>query len=1072
MSQYPLTIYEASAGSGKTYTLALRYIELLIINPENYKYILAVTFTNKATDEMKTRILAKLYGLANRLSDSDDFMTDIRRTNPNLSEELIRHRAAIALEEIITHYSLFRVMTIDSFFQMVMRGLARELGLTSNLKVEINSKEVAQKAVDSIVENLPHDKDGTKIMAWIMDFVTQQLDEGKDWNVLDKIKAFSDNVFKEHYQEKSADIEQAVMDNPHIYENYYIQMRRLIKEAETAMSHQAQQFEQIQQQLNVDDGYFSGKYVPSYFAKMKQDKAIWCDKKRFPGKSIQNIVSQPSKMLRTKDAETPEGKKVIAAVTDLLKTSEEVRTSCVATVNTALLSMGKLQELRLLKRIEQEIKHINEEANSFTLDSTKQLLSALISDSDSPFIYEKIGGIIKYIMIDEFQDTSLAQWKNFNVLVNECISHNKGSLIVGDIKQSIYRWRSGNWQTLAKLTTEKDHRIHAQSLEYNHRSEQNIIQFNNAFFQTAPSVIEQILAEKEITVQDEQIKDIQNVYKHAVQKVPHNKENRHNGAVSIRFLDEGDHTESMIQLVKSAVEELLEAGIARKDIAVITRSNDQIKDLALWFQQNPITVHGKQMFVRMVSDMAFRLDSSTAVLCMVNVMKLLLAPTDTLLHENVRNIWINDCAQKTDMPIDRDVIRRQLLQLPLSDMAHEIYRLMQLYRIEKQSAYVCTFFDKLRQYEIETSGSLKDFLEEWDAHLCQVSIHSAEIDGIRMITIHKSKGLEFDNIIIPYCDWQIESIKDLLWVEPEKSPFNNLPYIPIALQSGKLLNSYYRPQYLAEHVMNIIDNINLLYVAFTRARTNLYVFGKYNNNFMVQLIRNTLSKIAAQNNSPYQLRDDKDGKDLCFEFGRLYVAPKPSAEESANVFKPYEQQVEAHFVSNPSKAVFLQSNESSQFVTPEEDNDTRQQYEYIKTGNVIHKLFAQIQSVDDIDRAIGALQYDGTLYGEQMTKEQLKQLMTRLLQNREINTYFTKNYAVINERNILTTDVDGNMAEYRPDRVVSDGTHTVVIDFKTGDKHKNHHRQVQQYMLLLDKMGYKNVKGLLWYLKSNTVENV
>lgn len=1089
----PLTIYKASAGSGKTFTLAVEYIKLLIRDPQNFRYTLAVTFTNKATEEMKTRILGKLYGIANSLPDADDYMEQVSKAFPEKNERLIRSTAEEALQLLIHNYHYFRVETIDSFFQSVLRNLAHELGLAANMNVGLNNREVENEAVDNIIANIQHDND--PLLSWIMGFIKEKIQDNKSWNVIGPIKEFGLSIFQEFYMTHQDRMRQ-LMDDPEYFKIYKEGLKRKRSEALKTMSDFAKRYHEIfeDEELTNKCFYRSSQSASAYFKRLENGGFL-------DGKGPNSYVApalNDASALVGKAADDHQAYAIEQRIVPLLREAEAQRVECLVTVNSVDLTLRNINELQLLGRIEQEVNAINEATNNFLLSNTQQLLHNLIDGQDSPFIYEKIGGQVRYIMIDEFQDTSMVQWQNFKVLLDDCMAHDNGSLIVGDVKQSIYRWRNGDWRLLQQLSEKNTEVIGVKSLEVNYRSQRNIIEFNNAFFQTAASItsdqaIEELDAQGAEATTKAEAADIKNAYNDVVQKVPPKRENA--GLVDIRLLPTDDYDEQMILQVKEIVEQLMEQGTPPGKIAILARKNKIISRLAEWFQQNPIMVNGQEVMAPMVSDEAFRLDASLAVNTIVTAMYVLVNPTDMLamasLVKAYRKVCLgNEEATDTELFVGTDNLRTLLptdmvdhwdefLSMPIIDLAERLYQTFNLARIEGQSAYMCAFFDQLSKYLQRHVASISDFLTEWDNILCAKTIHSDEKNGIRLLTIHKSKGLEFDHVILPWCDWDLEKNDDTLWVEPQVEPYNDLPIAPISLSKVKLLSSIYKNDYQSEHIKNIVDNLNVLYVAFTRASRNLFILGrKEKPQYPSQLIADVLQKLGNELSSQSellqadnQLNDDSNTGVWHFRYGEFCPTSTKADTESANVFEQKDEGLKIDIRNYDSRAHFVQSYDSSNFLLTEEERELRNDRRtYIDTGNILHTLFASIYTLDDLDKAINQLEFDGVLYDKALTRAELRSTIANRLQSPEVRQWFDPHWKVFNECTILTYDDETQtLVEKRPDRVVYDGQQMVVIDFKTGAERPEHQRQVNEYMTLLRHMGYPHVSGYLWYILTNHV---
>ncbi len=1088
----PLTIYKASAGSGKTFTLAVEYIKLLIRDPQSYRYILAVTFTNKATEEMKSRILGKLYGIAHGLPDADDYLKQVSKAFPEKSERLIRSTAELALQLLIHNYHYFRVETIDSFFQSVLRNLARELGLAANLSVGLNNKEVEGQAVDNIIANIQHDED--PLLQWIMGFINEKIQDNKSWNVIAGIKDFGLSIFKEFYKTHQDRMRQ-LMDDPQFFATYKSGLQARRAEAMKAITSLADRYHALLDEEGLTDKCFfqGGKSASAYFKRL--ETGAFRDGKG-PNAYVSPALDDPSALVG-KAASAAQAQAIETRVVPLIAEAEKLRVSSLVTINSIDLTLANINELRLLGRIEQEVNAINEATGNFLLSNTQQLLHKLIDGQDSPFIYEKIGGQVRYIMIDEFQDTSRVQWQNFKVLLDDCIAHDNGSLIVGDVKQSIYRWRNGDWRLLQGLCDNKSEMTDVKPLLVNYRSQRNIINFNNTFFERAAKITTQHLvadlqqqgASAEVMAE---ARDVANAYADVRQEVPEKRPDA--GQVSVRLLPSDDYEEQMILMVKDIIEQLLAGGTPPGKIAVLVRKNKHIALLAEWFQQHPINVGGQEMMAPMVSDEAFRLDASLAVNTIVTAMHVLVNPTDTLAMANLvkayrkvclgndqltdSQIFIEDEELRTQLPTDMSEHWNELLSMPIIDLAERLYKDFELSRLDGQSAYMCAFFDQLAKYLQRHVAGVSEFLDEWDANLCGKSIHSDESNGIRLLTVHKSKGLEFDHVIMPWCDWEVEKNDDTLWVEPQVAPYDDLPIAPLNLSKKKLLGSVYKEDYQSEHIKNIVDNLNVLYVAFTRASRNLFVLGKKNSSqYPSQLLAKVLDQLCKdEENGERQALPGLKGKDVAdgpttYDYGTFCPSATGTKEATSNIFEQGEQGISIDIQNYETRAHFVQSYDSDNFVMSDEEREQgANRRTYIDAGNILHALFASIYSLDDLDSAINQLEFQGVLYDKAMTREELKTTLENRLQSQQVRQWFAPHWKVFNECSILTYDEERQcLIEKRPDRVIYDGKQMIVIDFKTGAERAEHQRQVSEYMTLLRDMGYRNVSGYLWYVLTNHV---
>ncbi len=1064
----PLTVYKASAGSGKTFTLAVEYIKLLVENPQQYRNILAVTFTNKATEEMKMRILSQLYGIWNQYPDSDQYTKKIC-AELNCSVEFLRGRVNTALKLLIHNYSFFRIETIDSFFQSVLRNLAHELDLTPNLRIELNDDEVEERAVDKMIEELTPNKD---IMDWIMAYIRDAMQDDKSWNVIGQIKKFGLTIFKDFYKDNHKELSDAIGD----IDAYKAYIRHLKKERDEAVNRvkkiSASFYKTIgDANLTVDDFLYKKSGVVGLFEKIKNGPIPPSEIK---GRQI-SAVGNPDNWVTNKHKRADEIKALVSS--DLNPLLEQVVNNMAnewKTYQTAQLTLRHLYQLRLLDAIEKTVRTMNEEAGQFLLSDTQHLLRSLIDNSDSPFIFEKIGSRLEHIMIDEFQDTSVVQWNNFKVLLEECMSH-KGShnLIVGDVKQSIYRWRSGDWRLLNDIEgnfRNASKMVEVMPLKTNYRSQAVIINFNNVFFKEAKT----IEYDNHKLILPDDADQLRRGYSDVVQRRRRGIGKK--GLVEITLLPKEDSQQETLKMVSDTLKTLIEAGAKQSDIAILVRTNASIPLIADYLAQECPDI-------QVVSDEAFRLQSSTAVCIIVDALHLLTHPDDILTRyslvmmyqtmvmkkdADMNDIFLNT-AEEDWLPSEFTEHRQDLLLMPLFDLAQRLCNIFKVNDIEGQTAYICAFFDQLTKFSTDTTSDIDAFVNHWYESVAKKNIRSDEANGVRILSIHKSKGLEYEHVIIPFCDWDLEpKAGSMIWCKPEPIQDYSLPIVPIDYSSKALGGTRYETDYHKENFQNTVDNLNLLYVAFTRAGRSLFVIGtrasKSRRSYLLEeCLPIVLQKLSG---SIIEGVDDKEAK-LIFKYGQLDICNKEKAE-SKNVMLAKSSPVRVTFDCHDSNVVFKQSNKSREFIEGESE-----QAGYIKSGNVLHYVFSKIKTKDDIDHVLNTLDNEGIFDNVTMTKKSVRNMLHKRLNHPVVSQWFAPGLTLYNECTILQYDKDEKkVVECRPDRVVNDGKTMTVIDFKFGNPHDEHVNQVQGYMKTMKEMGHYDVKGYVWYVFMNNIVEV
>lgn len=1053
-----LLVYKASAGSGKTFTLAVEYIKLLIQNPRAYRRILAVTFTNKATAEMKERILSQLYGIWKGDKDSEAYLNRLKEETGKTAQQ-IQDAAEIALNYMLHDYSRFRVETIDSFFQSVMRNLARELELSPNLNIELNNNEVLSNAVDSMIEKL---SPTSPVLAWLLDYIYERIANDKRWNVSEEIKNFGRNIFDEGYIEKGEGLRQRLRQ-PETIVQYRKALKAMEEEALEQMSSFSDQFEgELEAHaLNAEDLKNGSRGIGSYFRKLKNGTL---------NEDIRNVTVEKcledAKNWATKTSARYADILSLAesSLMPLLHTAEKFRVKNNRIVNSCRLSSQHLNKVQLLAHIDEEVRRMNQENNRFLLSDTNALLHQLVKDGDSSFVFEKIGTNIHHVMIDEFQDTSRMQWSNFKLLLIEGLSQGFDSLIVGDVKQSIYRWRNGDWGILNSLNDHIEHfPIQVKTLKTNRRSETNIIRFNNRLFTAAVDYLNGLHRKQLGTDCDA----LQKAYNDVIQESPKTDEK---GYIKISFLssnETNDYVKQTLVDMGQEVERLLASGIQLSDIAILVRKNKNIPQIANYFD--------KVLHHKIVSDEAFRLDASSAICMMINVLRYLSDPENLIVRAQLVVDYQNEILKENKSlnellfhPAEKylpdnfiDNIR-QLQLMPLYELLEEIFILFKVNRIKEQDAYLFAFFDAVTEYLQSNSSDIDTFLRYWDETLCNKTIPSGEVEGIRIFSIHKSKGLEFHTVLLPFCDWKLENETNnqLTWCVPGEPPFDGLDIVPINY-SSQMAESIYRNDYLYERLQLWVDNLNLLYVAFTRAGKNLFVWSKEGQKGTIsELLVNALPVVAHEERSEWSGNSYEQGELCPSEINRQVV--------SSNKLARKPQKLPIHMESMLHEIEFRQSNQSADFIQgiSKEESDNR----FIDRGQLLHTLFSAIETESDIEPAIERLKFDGIIDTQEM-EQKIRTLTQKAFSLPEIRDWYSGKWELFNECDIIFKE-HGTLQVRRPDRVMMHNGQVIVVDFKFGHPNDKYKKQIQGYIHLLAKMGYKNITGYLWYVDEEQIEKV
>ena len=1058
-------VYKASAGSGKTFTLAIHYIKLLVLaeSPREYARILAVTFTKKATGEMKDRILSQLFGIGAGLASSDNYLAALRKSIAAdgldvPDDEELRRRCREALHQILHDYNSFRVQTIDSFFQIILRGLAHELGLAANLQVEISDSEVLSQAVDRLVDRLQDDK---VLLNWMMSLVRDQIENNQRWDVTRAVKAFGRVIFKEDFIMRGERLRLMLADDK-AFTAFIEELRSKCAEGEKAISALGDAIYDLVESRGITfEDFSNGSTLRSAAEKLRAVDTTFA-----PGKRLTDWAYDPLTLLtKANRASRPDLLEAADEMSGLLAEVLQSYARLAHDVVSARLVLAHIKKLRLLGDIEKEVTALNAENNRFNLAKTPVLLHEMIGESDAPFVFEKIGALLRHVIIDEFQDTSHLQWLNFQTLLIETIAKGGHNLIVGDVKQSIYRFRGGDWRMLGSIESAMQPAPVVRTLDTNFRSSRQVIDFNNAFFEQAVVQMDQLSASDiELLAEDF---TFAKAYADVHQEVPAKRDD--SGYVRLTTLPSATYQNKTSWLgvvlddLIAQVKNLSLQGLPYNEMTILVRNNYEAEPIIGAFA-------AEADMPAIISDEAFLLASSEAVEALIAALRVVTDESDV-----VSPFFLSEHYPDVDA-IDEE-LRRQLLQMPLYEALETLCRRYCLNEISGQQAYLAAFFDAVQDFIHTETSDIESFLVYWDERLSKQSVPASAVDGIRIMTIHGAKGMEFHTVFIPFCTWQLESDRSgsLLWCAPDEEPYASMGLLPVSPQKG-IAQSAFAKDYAREHLYSRLDELNVLYVAFTRARDNLYVWAVGDESKLGKAKNSVGDLVAAVYPSG-------------FESGTPVVEAKSDDTEADNRLLPVREQVDVPFVSYDSRAEYRQSNRSQQFVAQAQlDDDAAEeeysrQQQYIELGSLLHGVLQQMTTAADMERVLSQMEHEGVITKAisdgiyvSVQRADVEQWLRRGLSNPKVGDWFSGRWQVFNECAIVSRNDDSaGYLNKRPDRVMlsADESRIVVVDFKFGRKRGIYIEQVQKYMELLQEMyPDASVEGYLWFVYSGRVEAV
>jgi ATP-dependent helicase/nuclease subunit A len=1062
MGKGTLTIYSASAGSGKTYTLTEIYLTSLLRSRYNYRKILAVTFTNKATAEMKSRILDNLHKLAT--GDTSDYLPVLLKSTGK-SEEWIRKESGEVLNTILHDFSRFSVSTIDSFFQRILRAFTREAGLHSGFNVELDHSNILTSAVD---EMLGSAVSGTLLNKWLTDYAMTNIEEDKSWNLRNGIIKLSEELFKEKFKILTAG-ERSNLENKEFLLGYIKKVRALSESYEKTLLELGIKAMKVFSDYNLSDDMFyqKGRGIPGFI------RSLAAGSVREPNSYVREILKSPPKWAT--GAMVPALQKAIdndlesvllEAINYIDKNERDYRTA-----NTIL---SNIYALGILSDVLYNIHVITSTENSFLLSDAGEVLSLITAEDQSPFIYEKVGNRYENFMIDEFQDTSIIQWNNLRPLIDNSMAEGFDNLVVGDVKQSIYRWRNSDWKILGSYLASKidNDRFISKPLTRNWRSLSNIIKFNNSLFTVIPAQADEIFAGDHGQI------SFRNIYAEAVQSYSPEKTG---GYVRMEFIENEDEIkwqDKVLELLPNVVESLQKKGYKASDIGIIVRDGREGASVLRTFidySSGRSDEDGDNINYNVVSSDSLLLSNSPAISFIIAVLTAVNDPCDMISRALMLRFFLLSEGKpeaETVSLVSEKIIETSgkffpagyeefldgLKQLPLFEATESVIGFFGLGETPSNVAYLNTFQDYVVSFTGSKSGDLQSFLDWWEVTGSGKSVVlPGNQNAMRILTIHKSKGLEFKVVILPFISWNLDhkaSKQPFLWVRPESAPFNDIGVVPVKYSSD-LSKTWFDKSYEEERHSAFVDNINLLYVALTRAKEVIYGFSpddpKSENSIAMILKNAILSDISFNETADFRISRFFDIATHVFEFGEV---PE----------KQREKQTETDFhsgkyrVSQAMDSLKLKLHGENYFSSGEKEMRKKINY-----GKLMHEIFEGIKTAADVSSSVRKLVLEGKL--TESESADLEKRVDSLIGSPGVADWFLPGNEILTEAGILLP----SGSTKRPDRVIFKDGKTLIIDFKFGDESDHYLTQVNQYRQLMTEMGYSEIEAVIWYVDKNLI---
>lgn len=1098
--QKKFNIYRSSAGSGKTFTLTKEYLKLVLATPaylsfkaDYFKHILAVTFTEDAANEMKDRIIKGLYKIANLVDNEEDslfsaILAELQEEYPekHLTRTILRERAEKIFAKLLHNYSDFMVSTIDSFNNRIIQSFTRDMDLPYNYIIELEQDEILEQATKLLLEEAG-EKGNQNLTKVLVDFALKQVDEEKSWDIEKLLQDFGKNIFQEAKKPLIAQLEELTKTD-------FIQIRNDLSEykntVEKELKNLAEQGITAIQNTGFEekDFYYGKTGIYGFFQKYSQhiDSKFFIE---FANKYVRKTIEEDKWDGSKNKISVPENlKDTLKKIFYLLDDLRSKYKSNYLIINNLL---PYIYLLATINELDKKLKKLISEKNKVHISDFNHKINQIVEREPIPYIYERIGERFKHILIDEFQDTSQMQWHNLIPLISNSLGFNFPNMLVGDAKQAIYRWRSGNADlivSLPKVPTAAPNspvaenaeifqaHFNAKNLDRNFRSKAQIIEFNNELFEHIANHY------------GGEFPALRDYYKGVRQKVDEKKQGGH---VQITFLSKNrDYDEATFEECLLIVKDLVEnKGYTYRDIAILVRTNNKASKLAEKFLEQKIQV---------ISSESLLLAYSSKVNFLVNFLRIMTQPlnpsvkadllyflydhfnnelganlpfddnTHLAISEACNSVKFKDFALFIKTNFSRPINFKALQYLSIYEIAEELIRTFQLNFDSKQQIYLQKLLDVMLDYGLRNSNNLSDFLEYWEMQKSKISITSPESgNAIRIMTIHKSKGLQFPVVILPYADWETTPKNgEKLWLSWENTISPKLKTVILPVKK-ELLETEFAEDYQKEMQATFIDAVNMLYVALTRPEEKLYIIGKEidkkNESKSVEKLLNVylearltsalLKDQGVETNLPEGERKEQNRQ--------VYIlknddSPKSSQKEN-KVVDTYEL---SYFLSTECRDKIRMRRDDKKVkihlqheVKGEYNIDIQGLYDARKQGLLIHYAFERVKYKTDVARAVQKLVNEGYIMEEE--KGAIEAKMHQIIALPEIQAFYEpqEGRQIFNEKE-LVVKVESKIHNaqkkeekvLRPDRIIVDNELITIIDYKTGiEKIQEHTRQVNEY---------------------------
>lgn len=1047
-------VINASAGSGKTYALVLNLLTICLKQPnqpDRIGNILALTFTNKAANEMKHRIISWLTAFTGKDFAENGELRNIQLKMQSqgfeVSLEELHRRSKKILDYVLHNYSALNIGTIDKFNSRLVRSFSYELGLAQNFNLEINAEPYLVEAVEKMLNDIGGDSDVSEAF---MDFVNYSLDNDQRVNLTKTLyTSAKEFVQDKHYfqlnQNKDFDWK--------VYGQAKQKLRDNIKNLKTESSQITESSLHLLNERNLKIGDFAGGAKNSiakfffeanrYFKKERPDFPFPKDEES----ATENFLKGSSASAKKRQGE------ILEILNYLIETRRKIIKNYIE-IQREEKTLHALLPLKVNKDIQDKLAEIEDKNDVVLLSKFNLMIYEQLRTEPTAFIYEKVGTQFSHYFFDEFQDTSFLQWQNFIPLRDHAVNSEEMSFtLVGDPKQSIYRFRGGDSQLMLDIInrTEKSQALaDLENLEHNWRSAKNIVEFNNGLYQFLSAHTREAHCD---------------IFGKGSQQIAKSADN---GRVRINLIEKSTrdiYFEEVANKMREDMQSCLDSGFRFSDITILCRSNKEILQFSRLLSNLKVNYNGQEEYIKSVSESGLTLNLSSTLLALTEFLrweqnpKNMQFPVKMLYHlDDLGRIKTEDFTAdmmemlsfRTKPEMEQFIYEKYGLNLNSSTLLNlNLYNFVEHYLQEfsvagKETDFLFNYLEILYAFSQNAGANLKEFLRFWDEEAHEATIQASDnLDAVKLMTIHKAKGLEFPVVFLPMAN----SHKDKNfnnWFEVRDHEGLASVNVKGFSKEAEIYDEELAKFNDENTYQNLIDRFCLQYVATTRAAEQLYLY--------IEKPNNTTNYLEIYDFLKPNIPKDEQNEELS-SYDLYPVSPEDLKKKEISETEKFTTR------SVTFKNEIRPNPEAIKIATPSKSYQNR--VEKVRTGIFTHEVLSKINSAADVEKTLATYVLEGIITLEE--KKEIAERIFNIINDSRYARYFEPNQKVINEKDIMIS-ADGESQIYRPDRLINTGDGYIILDFKTGDIKEKHQQQLNEYRAVLEKLGERVLETELIYV--------